>query len=305
MEYETINSKYSIKQCDTVVEYSFREEHNVSYCSHMEDKSKSIENFNNNKNQMVFQLFDGYKGEEVSYFLQQNFTQIYKQYLDEAKGNIPRSLVKSFKEIDEIIKKLPNIQGKSSTGTVIHIIWESKNKLMIYSGNVGNTRACLVSPVYAIKLTQEQITPEIMNKNYRRYKKNNLLKQIEENEKKNKIFGKYKFDDDREKENEEKYGYKKYRLKYKKENNINKNEESEDKLVDCVPYIAKMEIDLSIKNQFLFLASDGIWDKIDEIEMQQIIENTKDTEQLCSIIIKNVLQRDTKDNISIFSIKIT
>ncbi len=66
-----------------------------------------------------------------------------------------------------------------------------------------------------------------------------------------------------------------------------------------------MEIDLSIKNQFLFLASDGIWDKIDEIEMQQIIENTKDTEQLCSIIIKNVLQRDTKDNISIFSIKIT
>ena len=305
MEYETVNSNYSIKQCGTVLEYSFREEQNISYCSLMEDKSKSIENFNNNKNQMVFQLFDGYKGEEVSYFLQQNFTQIYKQYLDETKGNIPRSLVKSFKEIDEIIKKLPNIEGKSSTGTVIHIIWESKKKLIIYSGNVGNSRACLVSPVYVIKLTQEHITPEIKNKNYRRYKKNNLLKQIEENEKKNKIFGKYKLDDDIEKEIEEKYGHKKYRLKYKKENIINKNEKSEEKLVDCVPYIAKMEIDLSIKNQFLFLASDGIWDKIDEIEMQQIIENTQDTEQLCSIFIKNSLQRDTKDNISIFSIKLT
>ena len=317
IEYETVNISYSIKQCNTVLEYSFREDQNISYCSVMEDKSKSIENFNNNKNQMLFQLFDGYKGEEVSNFLQQNFTHIYKQYLEETKGNIPRSLVKTFKEIDEIIKKLPNTEGKSSTGTIIHILWENKNKLMVYSGNVGNSKASLVSPIYAIKISQDQPTPETKNKYSKiRYKKkiknyNLFMKKSEnENEEKNpKIFGNYKLinlNDDEEREI--KYSYKKYgRFKYKKELNSNNNkvEESQNRLIECIPYIAKMEIDLNIKNQFLFLASDGIWDKIDENEIQQIIKNNKDTEQLCSIIVKNVLLRDTKDNVSLFVIKLT
>lgn len=84
-----------------------------------------------------------------------------------------------------------------------------------------------------------------------------------------------------------------------------KNEGTEEDNLCCIPFISKMEIDLSIKNQFLFLASDGIWDKVDEIEMQQIIINNRDTEQLCSMLIKNALHRDTKDNMSIFSIKLT
>ena len=315
IEYETVNICYSIKQCNTVLEYSFREDQNISYCSIMEDKSKSIENFNNNKNQMLFQLFDGYKGEEVSNFLQQNFTRIYKQYLEETKGNIPRSLVKSFKEVDEIIKKLPNTEGKSSTGTVIHIIWENKIKLMIYSGNVGNSRACLVSPVYVVKISQDQPTPEAKNKyskiRYKRHMKyNNIFAKKSEDEEvsNSKIFGNYPLNDDEEKEKEIKFSYKKYsRAKYKKDSNsFNKKfDENENKLIECIPYIAKMEIDLNIKNQFLILASNGIWDKINENEIQQITKNNKDTEQLCSIIVKNVLHRDSKDNISIFVIKLT
>jgi serine/threonine protein phosphatase PrpC len=308
IEYETVNSNYSIKQCNSVLEYSFREDQNISYCSLMEDKSKSIENFNNNKNQMLFQLFDGYKGEEISNFLHQNFTHIYKQYLEETKQNIPRSLVKTFKEIDEIIKKLPNIEGKSSTGTIIHIIWENKNKLMVYSGNVGNTKACLVSPAYVIKLSQDQETPESKNKKlklkYKKNIKNNILKKMdldEENEKNSKIFGNYIINEEDE---EIEYGHKKYFRNRNKKYNINKSEKSE-KEIYCVPYIAKMEIDLSIKNQFLFLGSGGIWDKVDENELQQIIKNNKDTEQLCSIMVKNVLRRDTKHNISIFAIKLT
>ena len=222
-------------------------------------------------------------------------------------------MVKTFKEIDEIIKKIKNVEEKSSTGTVIHIIWENKNKLMIYSGNVGNTKASLVSPEYAIKITQDQETPEIKFNKFRlKYKKNvknSFLKNNYELDKEkdnnnSKIFGNYLI---REEEEEKKllYGHKKYyRNKNIILNNI-KNEDSEKKKIYCVPYIAKMEIDLSLKNQFLFLCSDGIWDKFDENEMKQLINNNKDTEQLCSIIVKNVLRRDSKHNISIFSIKLT
>ena len=117
-------------------------------------------------------------------------------------------------------------------------------------------------------------------------------------------------DDDEENEEQKEYGIKKFnRYKNKKEknnnmNNINKNE-GENKNECCIPFISKMEIDLSIKNQFLFLGSGGVWDKVDENEMQQIIMNNKNTEQLCSIIIKNALYRDSKKNISIFAIKLT
>ena len=316
IEYETVNNNYSIKKCSTVIEYSFREDQNISYCPIMEDKSKSIENFNNNKNQILFELFDGFKGDEISNFLQQNFTHIYKQYLEETNGNIPRSLVKSFREIDEIIKKMPNSKGKSSTGTVVHIIWENKKKLMVYSGNVGNSKICLVSPEYIIKLNQEQATPEskFINAKLMRKKhnKNNILKRKyeESNEegKKYKVFGNYKLNEiqEQEQEKERKFGYYKFnRFNYKKnKKENNKDEESDDKLI-LIPYIAKMEIDLTIKNQYLFLASNGIWNKIDENEMKELTDNTKDTEQLCSNIVKNALYRDTKDNISIFSIKLT
>ena len=186
---------------------------------------------------------------------------------------------------------------------------------MIYSGNVGNSRACLVSPVYVVKISQDQPTPEAKNKyskiRYKRHMKyNNIFARKSEDEEVNnsKIFGNYPLNDDEEKEKEIKFSYKKYsRAKYKKDSNsFNKKfDENENKLIECIPYIAKMEIDLNIKNQFLILASNGIWDKINENEIQQITKNNKDTEQLCSIIVKNVLHRDSKDNISIFVIKLT
>ena len=39
----------------------------------MEDKGKSIRNFNNNSNKLLFCLFDGYGGDEASSYLQKNF----------------------------------------------------------------------------------------------------------------------------------------------------------------------------------------------------------------------------------------
>ena len=70
IEYETIKESYTIKQCNCVLEYSFREDQNIDSETLMEDKSKSIENFNNDKNQMVFEIFDGHGGDEMSTYLQ-------------------------------------------------------------------------------------------------------------------------------------------------------------------------------------------------------------------------------------------
>ena len=282
IEYETIKDNYSIKQCNTVLEYSFREDQNINSQILMEDKSKSIENFNNNKNQMLFAIFDGFGGDEISNFLQNNFTQIYKQFLEETKNNIPKSLIKSFKEADNEIKHILNVEGKSSTATIVHIIWENSNKLMVYTANVGNTRVSLISPKHIIKLSQEQITPEIM------HKKNikNIADYIKKN-KVSKVFGNYIFELDN---NNQK---------------IEENLEDDDARTCCIPFISKIQIDLKIKNQFIFLGSNGVWDKINEKDIQQLVKNNNNSEQLCAIITKNVLYKDSPDNISVFSIRLT
>ena len=54
IEYETVKENYSFKQCNCVLEYSFREDQNIDAEIVMEDKSKGIENFNNDKNQNGF-----------------------------------------------------------------------------------------------------------------------------------------------------------------------------------------------------------------------------------------------------------
>ena len=283
IEYETVKDNYSIKQCNTVLEYSFREDQNINAQITMEDKSKSIENFNNNKNQILFEIFDGFGGDEISNFLQHNFTQIYKQFLEETQNNIPQSLIKSFKEADDEIKNILNVEGKSSTGTIVHIIWESPNKLMVYTANVGNTRVSLISPSHIIKLSQEEMTPETMQKD----KIKNIADYIKKN-KIRKVFGNYIFELD------------------KNNQKISENlEDEEDARTCCIPFISKIQIDLKIKNQFIFLASNGVWDKINEKEIQQIVRSNNNTEQLCSIITKNVLYKDSPDNISVFSIRLT
>ena len=282
-EYETVKDNYSIKQCNTVLEYSFREDQNINAQIIMEDKSKSIENFNNNKNQMLFAIFDGFGGDEISNFLQNNFTQIYKQFLEETHNNIPKSLIKSFKEADDEIKHIINVEGKSSTATIVHIIWEKPKKLMVYTGNVGNTRVSLISPKHIIKLSQEQITPEIMQKKNIK----NIADFIKKN-KINKVFGNYIFEIDK---NDQKI-----------KNNV---EDDDDPSICCIPFISKIQIDLKIKNQFLFLASNGVWDKINEKDIQRLIKSNNNSEQLCSIITKKVLYKDSNDNISIFSIRLT
>ena len=83
------------------------------------------------------------------------------------------------------------------------------------------------------------------------------------------------------------------------------NENDNNKGLICEPFISKIEIDLSIENQFLILASDGIWDILSEEEVQNIIKKYQDTQKICSIIIKKCLENEAWDNMSVFAVKLT
>ena len=282
IEYETIKENYFIESCNCVLEYSFRENQNIDSQPVMEDKSKSIENFNNNVNQMLFELFDGHGGDDISNFLQQNFTQVYKNYLDAFNYDIPKSLTHTFKEVDELIKdSLSNLDGMGSTGTIVHLLWENDTTLIVYTGNVGDSRVSLISKNHIIRLSYDHRMSDMNEKE--RITKSGLEiinGRIGGELMLTRVFGDYEF--------------KQY-------------EKGKIKGVICEPFLSKIKIDLNIKNQFLILASDGIWDLISEKEIQQIIAGNINinSDKLCTMIIKKALDKDSWDNMSVFAIKIT
>ena len=285
IEYETVKENYSIKHCNTVLEYSFREDQNIDSEALMEDKSKSIENFNNDTNQMVFEIFDGHGGDEMSSYLQANLSQIYKQNLLLNKGNIIISLKNAFRDADDEMKNQLNVEGLGSTGTLVHILWEKENDLVVYSANVGDSRVSLISPEHIIRLSYDHRTTD--EKERKRILESGLEiidDRINGTLMLTRIFGNYE---------------------YKNNDENEEDENANNKGLICEPFISKINIDLSIENQYLILASDGIWDTITEEEIQDIILTNTDTQQICSIIIKKCLRNESWDNMSIFAIKLT
>ena len=282
IEYETIKESYTIKQCNCVLEYSFREDQNIDSEMLMEDKSKSIENFNNDKSQMVFEIFDGHGGDEISTYLQSNLAKIYKQNLLLNKGNIILSLKNAFHDADDEMREQLNIEGLGSTGTLVHIVKGTGQSpsLEVFSANVGDSRVSLISPEHIIRLSYDHRTSD------EKEKKRILESGMEIIDDRicgtlmlTRIFGNYE---------------------YKEENEVDNN-----KGLICEPFISKIEIDLSIENQFLILASDGVWDILTEEDVQNIIKKYHDTQKICSIIIKKCLENEAWDNMSVFAVKLT
>ena len=285
IEYETIKESYTIKHCNCVIEYSFREDQNIDSEMLMEDKSKSIENFNNDKSQMIFEIFDGHGGDEMSSYLQANLAKIYKQNLLLNKGNIILSLKNAFHDADDEMREQLNIEGLGSTGTLVHIIKGLGPSLEVYSANVGDSRVSLISPEHIIRLSCDHRTTD------EKEKKRILEAGMEIIDDRicgtlmlTRIFGNYEYKEYKEdKENE-------------KENNVG---------LICEPFISKINIDLNIENQYLILASDGIWDILSEEEIQNIIKKYQDTQKICSVIIKKCLENEAWDNMSVFAVKLT
>jgi hypothetical protein len=172
-EHINMRTYYSFKQCNAVKEYSYLEDQNIANEETMEDKGKSIENFMNDSSQMLFMLFDGHGGETVSKYLQMNFSEVYKEYLiSYSKNNqntnyIENALKDTFNSLNNQIRKL-NLSSMGSTACIVHLIWESPSKLILYCANCGDTRASLINCENYIRLSKDHRADDIdeKKKNY-------------------------------------------------------------------------------------------------------------------------------------------
>ena len=268
-------NEYYVKKCNIILEYSYKEERNLPYRAYMEDKGKSILNYNNDNNKLLFCLFDGHGGDEVSTYLQKNYYKMMKKYLNEKEQNEEINFEQLFKEIDEEFKGCKYYKI-GSTATIIYITKEliggkmNETQKVLYCINIGDTKCILTQTTGSRKLSYDDLLTD----------KSEYNRIIEEGGyiKNGRVCGQLMisraFGD---------WEIKTYGL-------------------ICTPHVTKLSINKDCK--YVIVATDGVWDVLDDLDVYKLSLSTENAKNLCDDIIKNALEKKSRDNLSCFVIKL-
>jgi serine/threonine protein phosphatase PrpC len=268
-------NEYYVKKCNIILEYAYKEERNHLNRTYMEDKGKSILNYNNDKNKLLFCLFDGHGGDEVSTYLQKNYFKIMKKYLNEKEQNEGINFEQLFKEIDEEFKGCKYYKI-GSTATIIYITRElidgkmNEAQKVLYCINIGDTKCILTQTTGSRKLSYDDLLTD----------KSEYNRIIEEGGyiKNGRVCGQLMisraFGD---------WEIKPYGL-------------------ICTPHVTKLSINKDCK--YVIVATDGVWDVLDDLDVYKLSLSTENSKNLCDDIIKSALEKKSGDNLSCFVIKL-
>ena len=258
--------EYYEENCGLVKNFAYKENQNISYKAYMEDKGRSIININGDKDKALFCLFDGHGGDKVSKFLQNNFINYFKEILQ--YEDINEGFINIFKKIDEKIKEQNYIQV-GSTACIIYITKE-KGKKCLYSANIGDTRSILISKTDYKRLSYDHRAND--NNEYKRIINNGGIVfggRIYGSLMLGRAFGDWEL---------KSYG------------------------LTCEPYITRTII--KDNDKYAIIASDGVWDVLEDIDVYDISKNFDNSKELCNKIIYKSIKNGSMDNISCFVISL-
>ena len=260
--------EYYVQKCNIILEYAYKEDRNCSHKINMEDKGKSILNFNNDYNKLLFCLFDGHGGDKVSTYLQKHFGEKMKAYIN-ISGDEEIDFEKLFKEIDEEFNHFQYYKI-GSTATIIYITKDLNNKIILYCINVGDTKCILTQTNGSRKLSYDDLVND-QNEHNRIIKDGGYIKN-------GRVCGELMIS--------RAFG----------------DWESKQYGVICSPHVTRLEINENSK--YIILASDGVWDVLDDLDVYKFSLTAENSKKLCDDIIQNSLDRESSDNISCFVIKL-
>ena len=247
-----------------VKSYAYFQDQNAGNRDYMEDQGKVVENLEGDPNKMLFCLFDGHGGGQVSKFLQENFYKYLKNYLP--FKNYFRGFYNLFKLLDEEIKML-NVPQVGSTATIVFI--EKKDgKKFLYCVNAGDSRCVLVSKKRIMRMSYDDRVEDPKEKK-RILQQGGIIHS-------GRIYGSLMLS----------RSFGDWLIK------------SYGVIVD--PHITKIE--LTDDHLYLIIASDGLWDAIKDEECRILCETNNNTLEICKNFVVESLKRGSQDNISCFII---
>ena len=268
-KYSDINlTEYYENNCPLVLNYTYKENANSNYRDYMEDKGRAIINLNGDENNSLFCLFDGHGGSEVSSYLQSNFANFFKKSLPFNSSEKLLFFTELFNEIDKNLKEL-SFSEMGSTAVIAYIKKE-KNKKYIYCANIGDSRCVLIKSNEWKRLSYDDRASD-KNEYERILKKGGIVLdgRINGQLMLSRAFGDWELKE---------YG------------------------VSSDPHVTKIEI--SNDDQFLVMASDGVWDVMDDSEVYKMSILATDSKYLCNSIMNGAVEKGSTDNISCFVIQL-
>ena len=231
---------------------------NEKYMEEMEDIILINQNFNGDKNQHLFCIFDGHCGDETAILSSENYPKIFLDLLKKYPNNIEKCLNESFIKLDEKTKK-EEFDYIGNTATVVFI-----DKNILYCANVGDSRCVLIGYDQPYRMSyDDKVSDESEMKR---------IIQAGGKIRKKRINGELAISrgiGDHE--------YKKYGL-------------------ICTPHINKKII--SYNEKYCIIASDGIWDYVCDETAYNISMNIDKGKDLCDKLVNVAINIGSQDNIS-------
>ena len=254
-----------------IIDYFSKENINSKHNNNMEDFTLIKHPFFNiqNNHLSLFAVFDGHGGTYIAEYLKNNFAENLKNTIKTNKKlRFTEILEKSIKDIDKNIEKLEKSQNCGSTGTIVIV-----NNDDIYCANVGDSKCFYINEKEAKQLTEDH--------NCKNKKEVELLKKKGVSVFNQRVYGTLSLT--------RSFGDTAFKV---------------DDGITANPYIKKIFCD---KNQvkYIVIASDGIWDFVDEKVLFKISQDLKEEncKEFCNKLIDYALENGSKDNISCIIIK--
>ena len=259
-------SEYYEENCTAIKSYAYKENPNCRFRDYMEDKGRAIENFNGDPDNALFCLFDGHGGGEVSKFLQSNFHTYMKESLPYT--DVKKGLITLFNTVDQKIKE-SNFFQVGATACIIYITIEN-NKKILYSANVGDTRSVLIKKNEYKRLSYDHRASD-PNEYSRIMNEGGIVfaGRVYGQLMLSRAFGDWEL---------KSYG------------------------VSCEPFVTRVE--LSDNDKYLVVATDGVWDVLEDGDAYNMSIGVDNSKELCNKIIQTSLDKGTMDNLSCFVIKL-
>ena len=284
------NHSHNLANTPSFKEYYYCEEKNLSHRKTMEDFHSAIPKFAGDPTKSYFAIFDGHSGSSPAVYCKDNLHSYLSKSLFNTNFNVEKSLDITFKRIDNeinthLIQKPtvnPDTDNDSvrvepgTTATVVFIFQEYSSVLnqtnrVLYCANVGDSKCFLIKS----NGTPIQISTDhncLVASEVTRIRDNGGIVFG------GRVFGTLMLTRSIGDKEMKKYG------------------------VLPKPSIKRLEI--GNEDKWVVLASDGVWDVVNEDNLRDISRKYDNAERFCKEIVKYAIDADSRDNISCIVIKL-
>ncbi|MCQ2817156.1 MAG: protein phosphatase 2C domain-containing protein [archaeon] len=255
--------------------YFYMEDMNKNTQKEMQDFHSISETINGDENASFFSIFDGHGGQFSGKYCEKNFIKVLsKEYLGN-KNNVTSCIEKSFNKVNEDLLQIIEPQNDGTTASIVliqRLKIKSGNIRYIYCGNVGDSRIYLLQKSGNCLLLSKDHNCKDQSEVHRIKEKGGLVFN-------GRVFGCLALTRSIGDKEMKEYG------------------------VCCEPYISKHLV--SDVDNYIVIASDGIWDVLSEKDMALLAkEEDLGSQDLCMKIINFALKGGTTDNVSCIVIKL-